>query len=124
MGGVAHAAAHPTMSPAVGQPASLALLVSPVEMSRAHIATDLACWSIAMVEAWLDLMVYSCMAKPLSAVRRGEAAAGLHGSTQRTPAAHGRTAEGLLSIIGSADAGHIAYEPTSPATPPPMRKST
>lgn len=31
----------------------------------------------------------------------------MHGSTQRTPAAHGRTGQGLLSIIGSADAGHI-----------------
>lgn len=98
------------MSPAVGHPASLALLVSPAKMTRAHIATDLACWSIAMVEARLDLMVHSCMAKPLSAVRRGEAAAGLHGGTQRTPTAHGRTAQGLLSIIGSADAGHIVYE--------------
>lgn len=47
-----------------------------------------------MVEAWLDLMVYSCMAKPLSAVRRGEAAAGLHDGTQRTTTVHGRTASG------------------------------
>ena len=109
MGGVAHAVAHSTMSPAIGHPASLALLVSLVEVSRAHIATDLTCWSIAMVEAWLDLMACSCMAKPLSAVRRGEAAAGLHDDTQRTPTAHGRTAQGLLSIIGSADAGHIIY---------------
>lgn len=68
----AHAAAHSTMSPAVGHPANLALLVSPVETPRARIATDSACWSIAMVEARLDLTACSCMAKPLSAVRRGE----------------------------------------------------
>ena len=42
-------------------------------------------------------------------------AAGLHGGTQRTPTAHGRTAQWLLSIIGSADAGHIVYEGAMPS---------
>lgn len=37
-----------------------------------------------------------------------EAAAGLHGGTQRMLSAHGRTAQGLPSIIGSAGVGHIA----------------
>ena len=44
-----------------------------------------------------------------------EAAAGLHGGTQRTPAAHGRTAQRLLSITGSADAGHVVYEGAMPS---------
>lgn len=38
-----------------------------------------------------------------------ETAVGLHGGIQRTPSAHGRTAQGLPSIIDSADAEHIVY---------------
>ena len=110
---LAHAAAHSTMSLAVGHPATSGASGFPVE-ARAHATDSVLVDRDGRGAAGPDGVL--CMAKTPRSPRR--TVAGLYGGTQRTPTAHGRTALSGFSIIGSADAGHIVYEGAMPRSSP------